>query len=193
MALVNLGVTTPALPSPQQRAWSAHPPTLMLAGRAQTECSSARRFPATTAGVGERQHRAGKLTGRQPPRHSVSEPVSSTAVAAPSGRPAAPAARKPARGHEGLGQFRRAASPPCLSETDPFEPVVFFPVHSHPDAPGHFQGVHGPVNIIDEHRQRRSPQANLLMQLADCARGHILTGPRRKAVRDVCPDGRWRR
>lgn len=49
---------------------------------------------------------------------------------------------------------------------------MLFPVHSHPDAPRYFQGVHGPVNIIDEHRQRTSPQANLLMQLADCARSH---------------------
>lgn len=80
--------------------------------------------------------------------------------------------RRSARGHEGLGQFRRAASLPCLSETDPFEPVMLFPIHSHPDAPRYFRGVHGPVNIIDEHRQRTSPQANLLMQLADCARSH---------------------
>lgn len=95
--------------------------------------------------------------------------------------------RRSARGHEELGQFRRAASPPCLSETDPFEPVMLFPVRSHPDAPRYFQGVHGPVNIIDEHRQRTSPQANLLMQLADCARGHILTGPTRTSRRSPRP------
>jgi hypothetical protein len=52
MTLVNLGSQLQSCQAHSNILGSAKPPALMRAGRAQTECSSARQFPATTAKPG---------------------------------------------------------------------------------------------------------------------------------------------
>jgi hypothetical protein len=64
---------------------------------------------------------------------------------------------------------------------------VLLSVYSHPDAPRYFQGIHGPVSVVDQDRLRGSLQADLLVQLSNCARGHILAGLARTGGRSPRP------
>jgi hypothetical protein len=90
-------------------------------------------------------------------------------------------------GQEGRGQLRGTAALPCRSEADPLESVVLITVYDYFRAPGHFQGEHGPVNVVGGNRACRGPQASLLVQLTGHARRQVLTWLARAGRRSPRP------